>query len=337
MDGAQPANAVNTEQVVSPAPSSTNSRPSLFRAWCYLVWLSILRQARMRQMVWIALALLGFSGTFVGLLTAANRWDMHTWRFAFSRENPRIVYSYQEATDNSQWLFLATPRAPLVPQWEQGIFASVQAILDNSPFPIFIQSLVLAVPSIMLNFLLPIWSLSFATDSIGGDRENRNLIWLLTRPLPRWAIYLAKFVAVLPWTIGLNVGGVGLLCLAGGEPGRQTFAVCWPAILCGTFAFTALFLLIGAYFQRPAVVSIVYSFFLEIILGNMPGYFKRASISFYMRCMIYETVEPRGIVPSDLFVPVQGWTALIVLLSATAALLLLGMFVFSRTEYHEVS
>jgi len=189
----------------------------------------------------------------------------------------------------------------------------------------------------ILNFLLPLWSLSFATESIGGDRENRNLIWLLTRPLPRWSIYLAKFVAVLPWTLGLNVGGVGLLCLAGGEPGRQTFAVCWPAIVSGTLAFTSLFLLIGTYFRRPAVVSIVYSFFLEIILGNMPGYFKRASIGFYMRCMIYETVKPKGILPYDMFLPVEGTTALLVLLVATAALLALGMVVFSRTEYHEVS
>ena len=35
------------------------------------------------------------------------------------------------------------------------------------------------------------------------------------------------------------------------------------------------------------------------------------------------------------YMPVDGTTALVVLLSATAALLVLGMVVFSRTQYHE--
>lgn len=37
----------------------STSAPSSFRAWLYLVGLSIRRQARMRQMVWIAVGLLG--------------------------------------------------------------------------------------------------------------------------------------------------------------------------------------------------------------------------------------------------------------------------------------
>ena len=60
-------------------------------------------------------------------------------------------------------------------------------------------------------FLLPLWSLSFATEALGGDRENNSMIWLLSRPMPRPAIYLAKFVALLPWSLGLNVGGFALL------------------------------------------------------------------------------------------------------------------------------
>lgn len=317
------------------------SPPSLFHAWFFLVWLSIVRQARMRQMVWIAVGLLGFTTTFVGINTAANGWDLHNRRFVFyyGRDGDRMVYTNKTATDYTQWMFLAAPRSPLTPQWEQAVFNAAQAILDHSAFTVFVQALVLSGPSLLLNFLLPIWSLSFATDSIGGDRESRNLIWLLTRPLPRPLVYLAKFVALLPWTLGLNVGGFGLMCLAGGPPGRQAFAAFWPAVVCATLAFSSLFLLIGAYFRRPAVVAIVYSFFLEIILGNMPGFLKRASIGFYTRCMMYEAVADRQIGPQNpqLFLAVDGSTALVVLLTATVALLILGTIVFARTEYHEVS
>jgi ABC-type transport system involved in multi-copper enzyme maturation permease subunit len=316
------------------------SPPSILRAWLYLVGLSIARQARMREMVWIALGLLGFSVTLVAIYTATNGWNLPNRRFAiFTRDNQRFVYTNREAMEYADWLLLAAPRSPLTPQWEQGVFASAQAALENAPSPVFAQMIVLSGPSLLLNFLLPIWSLSFATDSIGGDRESRNLIWLLTRPMPRPLIYLAKFVSVLPWTLGLNVGGFGLLCLAGGRPGREAFVLFWPGICCATLAFSALFLLIGTYFRRPAVIAIVYSFFLEIILGNMPGYLKRASIGFYARCMMYEAVADRQIGPRSpqIFLAVDGGTAFAVLVVATLALLVMGMIVFTRMEYNEVS
>ena len=56
---------------------------SALGAWCYLVWLCIQRQARARQMVWIALALLGFTTTVVALVSATRGWGMHHHRWAF--------------------------------------------------------------------------------------------------------------------------------------------------------------------------------------------------------------------------------------------------------------
>ncbi len=53
---------------------------SALRAWFYVVWLCIQRQARARQMVWIALALLGLTATMVELNTLGNRWGMSHWR-----------------------------------------------------------------------------------------------------------------------------------------------------------------------------------------------------------------------------------------------------------------
>ncbi len=330
------ANSIPTAQTPTAAENGAVAAPSLVRSWFFLVWLSMVRQARMRYMVWTALGLLGFTVTFVGIFTIATDWNLRQRRWM---NYAGQVYTYGDATNYNQAIDLGMPRSGLTPQWEQAVLASAQATLDRSSFYYFVQAIVLAGPSIVLNFLLPIWSLSFATDSLGGDRENRSLIWLLTRPLPRPLVYLAKFVAVLPWTLGLNVGGFGVICLAGGRPGREAFVVLWPAVCCGTFAFSALFLLIGMFFRRPAVVAIVYSFFLEVVLGNMPGFFKRASISFYTRCMMYQAVAPRGIGPRqpEIFLAVDGSTAFVVLAAATVALLVIGMVVFSRVEYHEGS
>ena len=128
------------------------------------------------------------------------------------------------------------------------------------------------------------------------NASTHSLIWLLTRPLPRWSIYLAKFVAILPWSLGMNLGGFA-------------FSVCWRPTR--PFGFTSLlarcagwhtgfllvFHLMSAVFRRAAVLALVYSFFLEWIVGNMPGNMKRMSISFYTRCLMFDAAEPYGLQP----------------------------------------
>ena len=78
-------------------------------------------------------------------------------------------------------------------------------------------------------------------------------------------------------------------------------------MLCATLAFAALFHLIGAWFRRPAVIALVYAFFLETIMGNMPGFFKRVSISFYARCMMYDAAGAYGVQPESpaVYLPVE--------------------------------
>src|SRR5262249_42427306 len=168
---------------------------------------------------------------------------------------------------------------------------------------------------------------------------SRSMIWLLTRPLPRPLIYLAKFVALLPWALGLNLVGFALLCLTAGPPGRLALALYWPAGFWARLAFSALYFFMGAFFRRAAVIAIVYSFCLEVVLGNMPGYLKRVSVGFYTRCLMYEAAGRHGVQPDkpSVFLPVDGTTALLVLIGATLALLGLGMFLFARTQYHGVA
>ncbi len=325
-----------------PVLAAAAEQPSLLRAWLALVRLSFWRQARSRQMVWIAIGLLAFSVALVAIHTSARGWGKGHWRAP--RKGGRTHVEWVEQTQAITGLVHRSAGAHAL---EHAVFGSCRVILTPdgtdsqgrplsvSGFQVFSQSIVF---SLFLTFLLPFWSLSFATEAVGGERENQSLIWLLSRPLPRPAIYLARFVALLPWTIGLNLGGFALLCLAAGPPGRLALSLYWPAVAWASLAFAALFLLIGAYFRRAAVVAIAYSFCLEVVLGLMPGYMKRVSIGFYVRCLMFEQVQQYGIQPDnpDVFLPVSGTTALIVLLAATAGLLALGMWLFSRTQYHEV-
>jgi ABC-type transport system involved in multi-copper enzyme maturation permease subunit len=272
-------------------------------------------------MVLIALGLLALSTALVGLATSQEVWYLPGLR----RRLDQVLMTLGALRPAG--------RAFAPPDLFVGITRALYST-EATAFLVFSQ---LVVFSVLVSFLLPMWTLSFATEGLGGEREAGNLIWLLTRPLSRPGIYLAKFVALMPWTLGLNLGGFGLLCLAGGRPGALAFQMFWPAVLCATLAFSALFYLMGAWFRRPAVVAILYSFFLEVVVGNLPGYLKRVSIGFYTRCMMFEAAESYGLEPEKptVYLPVAGDTALIVLLALTVGLLVLGMVVFARKQYHE--
>ena len=298
------------------------------RAWVALVALSIRRQARMRQMVAVALALLGLAVLFVSLVTATG-----SWKLTDRRPRPRDP-TYRQTVELV--IMLQVPQAGnlAASSLELAVAGSVGTALDHSAFLVFSRWVVFAI---FQSFLLPLWTLSFATDAIGNERESRTLIWLFTRPMPKPAIYLAKYVAALPWCLGLNLLGFLGICLAAGEPGRLALRLFWPAVFWGTIAFAALFHLIAAAFRRPAIVGLIYSFFFETLVGDLPGDLKRMSLSFYIRSLMFEAVEPLDLQPDQLTVynPVGGWTAWGVLAGATIAFLVIGMIVFARSEYRE--
>jgi hypothetical protein len=279
-------------------------------------------------MVWIALGLLAFSLFIVALNTQAGRWSMSYWRFP-----RRVGPSFQEYLVVLEDIGDAFPWTAAEGQVLQAVTGTFRTVLENSSgFFVFSRWIVF---SLFTTFLLPLWSLSFATEALGREREAGNLLWLLTRPLSRPAVYLAKYISILPWCLLLNLGGFALLCWAGGTPGRMAFAVYWPAVLWGTLAFCSLFHLMAVSVRRPAMVALLYSFFLETIMGNLPGYSKRVSISFYTRCLMFDRAHDLGIHPERpwVYLPVSGTTAVLVLAVFTLLCLAAGMLVLSRREY----
>jgi hypothetical protein len=309
-------------------PPLLESPASPLRAWLTLVGLSVRRQARVRQMVWIALGLMALTVIFVALNTYFGRWKL-TDRFA--RPYPLTYHWFLMYTAKEQAIIGRSEPASAI-HW--AVIGTVSAALDHCGFLLFSRWVVFAI---FQSFLLPLWTLSFATDALGNERENRTLIWMFTRPLPRWSAYLAKWLAALPWCLGLNLFGFAAICLAAGEPGRLAFRLYWPAVLWGTLAFSALFHLIAALFRRPAIVALLYSFFFETLVSDLPGDLKRVSLSFYVRSLMFDATSAMQLEPDSLtvYAPVSGTTALAVLVGAALVFTLIGMWVFSRKEYLE--
>jgi ABC-2 type transport system permease protein len=337
--------------------SSTMTEQSALRAFGVLVVQSFQRHWRVRQMGWVSLGLLGLVVGWVAIVTASPAgWDLPDRRvrrfLPTYREYARqqlLPNRYDERRYDTKFVPGVAPIAPHeVPSPFQPLRNSIQSLVLSIPHAVLQSEKFLRDWGYMnytkwvilwafLGFVLPLFTLSYATAAFGTDRESRSLVWLMTRPIPRSGIYLAKFFGTLPWCVLFGLGGFAGLCLAGGEHGRKAFAMYWPAAVIATVTFSALFHLIGAIFRRPVVVGLVYVFFFEALVGTLPGSLKLLSLSFYARCLMYNAAEAAGYPTEMLEVSqtVSSTTAWAVLAAAAMVLTCVGMWLFSRSEYRD--
>ncbi len=205
-----------------------------------------------------------------------------------------------------------------------------------SAFTAFSEEFVLAL---FVSFLLPICALAYATMSIGGDREDRTLLFLLVRPLPRTLIVVSKLLATLPLVVGLVVGSFWVYCKLAGEVGAIAYPIYLPAVLYMTLAYVSLFHLFAVTFRHSTIVALAYSLFMEIFIGNMPGIVKRVTVTFFGKSMIFEMGAEHGLPEPDpeWFVPVTAPGAGQTLVAICIGALVLTLWVFSRREYRDLT
>ena len=335
------------------APPTSSELPSVFRAWSVLVAQSFQRHWRVRQMGWVSLGLLGIVVAWVVVFTARGGWDLANQRARRAAgtnrqeaERLRPASRYAALSDEMQ---AQTLRPHEVPNPLNPTEDAFQSLVLSVPHAVMASDRFLAnwafmtysrwvVHFVFMGFVLPLFTLSYASGAFGTDRESRSLVWLMTRPIPRSAIYLAKFLGTLPWCLAFSLGGFAAVCLAGGPVGREALARYWPAVTMATLAFAALFHLVGAIFQRPVVVGLVYVFFFEAVVAALPGSLKLLSLTFYARSLMYNEAAAAGY-PVDMLpsmaAAVSSTSAWAVLGGATVVITLAGMWLFARSEYRD--
>jgi hypothetical protein len=335
------------------APSTS---PSAWRAFRVLVLQGFQRHWRLRQMGWVALALLGIITMWVGARTMSPEgWGKENRRIGRSEvthreygEQLRPAARYNAALDppdSAKKRLVAdvetpSPLDPLRDNLASLLLSVPHAVLQSETvlaqwrFASFARLVVLGA---FLGFVLPMFTLAYASGAIGAEREARTLIWLLTRPMPRGAIYLAKFLGALPWCLFFSLGGFFVLCAVGGEAGRISAKLFWPAAFALTLALSALFHLFGSLFRWPVVIGLVYVFFFEILVAILPGSLKLLSLTFYARSLMYNEAVAAGCPGALLEVsaPVSNETAWCMLIGATVGFTLLGMKLFARAEHRD--
>jgi ABC-2 type transport system permease protein len=191
--------------------------------------------------------------------------------------------------------------------------------------------------------LATLTALLYAAGMIQDEVEEQTLTYLLMRPLPRWALYVTKYVATVVVTSVLTCGFTVL-----------AFAVIWwntaelwepelwervwqtAALLAlAQLAYCALFGFISLITRRSLIVGLAYIVAFEGLLVNSGTVARQLTVSFYFRVLAARWMNPPGSNSWSLNlneVP-TATDCVLTLLGVSAVLVVFGAVLMQRQEF----
>ncbi|MEV6598028.1 ABC transporter permease subunit [Actinoplanes sp. NPDC051346] len=152
-----------------------------------------------------------------------------------------------------------------------------------------------------LAVLLPVVSLIVGTGVLGSEVDDGTIVHILTKPLPRRDIILAKLgVAVLVSTVTAAVP----LFVAGWMADSPAWGgALVAAAFVGALAYSALFLLLSLVTRRPVLLGLVYILVWEGLLGRFVSGTRVLSIQQYV-ITIADKITPTALLDAKVSLPV---------------------------------
>jgi len=199
-----------------------------------------------------------------------------------------------------------------------------------------------SVSSMIVFRMVALVSAIFATAIVSQEVEQKTIVYLLTRPVPRWKLVIFRFLAGA--LVVAAIGAVGSICASLGAFGghflsndlllKDIFAMTF-----GAFAYGALFLFVSLLFNRAMIICLIYAFGIETALPNLPGDISRLSIYSYLQAIAEHpsTSSPSqglNLAAGDLGLnTLTSGAAIISLIFLIVACLGLSAYWFTKFEY----
>ena len=143
-----------------------------------------------------------------------------------------------------------------------------------------------------LRFSIPVLGVFYGTSLIADEVEDKTITYLFTRPIPRGAVLLGKYLAYLGCTVFVVLPSVVLAWFLvvplGGRLGPNFLDMAKDLVLLaiGLVLYGALFAFVGAAIKRPLIVGLVFVFGWEPAMLALPGYLKRFTIAYYLQGLV---------------------------------------------------
>jgi ABC-2 type transport system permease protein len=181
----------------------------------------------------------------------------------------------------------------------------------------------------IIRVVLPVIALILGTGAFGAEREEGTGLYLLTKPVARWRIALAKLVTVAVLTTILAAGAsalTSLVLLRGNADGITTAFI--AAVALGSVLYAAVFLTLGLFLRRALPAGLIYVLVWEVAAADMFAGTRALSIRQYVLSVADRLAT---FDPALLQAQLSSRTALIMsgvvlLLSATLAVLRLRSY-----------
>ncbi len=174
---------------------------------------------------------------------------------------------------------------------------------------------------LVLPILLPLTALIFATSALGGEVEDRTLLYLTLRPVSRLTVIVAKLLAsALITTVFVEISlAATYLIGTQGDGTAQNFGAILLAGFAGCLAYSSLFLLLGLWLpRRGLLVGFLYVLLWEGILSQLSTGLATFSVRRYIEGALNANLSASALANS-VSVDISGAASLIVL-----ALVLVG-------------
>ncbi len=208
---------------------------------------------------------------------------------------------------------------------------------------------VMLMKNVYLDALAPLLALFFATMLVGEEVETNSMPYLLTRPIPRTALIVGKFVAYVIAVSALVIPGMFLsmvacttlaeFSLTGGV--LTLFAHYVALMVLSLASYGAVCMCFGALLRYPIIIGAGYIFGWQRLMAALPGLLDFSTIEKYIRALLpalaTERAKPTATLPIGQFVKselaVRPVVALTVLFSLIVLFIVLSALTLRWREY----
>lgn len=222
-----------------------------------------------------------------------------------------------------------------------GIIASLWRLAAGDQFQPTTAYNVMA-GSLVFGFTLVILAVLFGSGVVSQEIEQRTIVYLLSRPVPRARILLAKFIGAVVGIIATTWLATLVLAFATSGLGafqNERLGQDLLVLVVGALAYGSLALLFATVFRWPLLPGLMFAFGWESWVSLLPGKFPYLSLMAYLRVLaphpqtgpasndlgeLLQLLNPTQIAPL---------TARIVLALVIIGCLSLSMLVFTFKEY----
>ncbi|MBP7866422.1 MAG: ABC transporter permease subunit [Acidobacteria bacterium] len=193
-------------------------------------------------------------------------------------------------------------------------------------------------PSFFFQLLIPLLALFYGSTVVSDEIEDKTLVYLVTRPAPRGALFLGKALASLAVAAVVTLASL-LAAFVTTDPAGLANPDRWGLFLrftgvglLGVLAYGALFAWAGTWIKRPVLAGLIFVFGWESVIQFMPGVTQKFTLVHWLKSLLPQLGKNTG--PLAFQLEPSGTSASVaVLLVLGLAALLAGAFIFRRKEY----